>query len=97
MMGFHLAQSFSLYSRLLLPPPDFLGAMGCERKRVSAWRLARKTKTEEKKTMVGESDRSRGSGLNNPGAARCRAVLLRAVNARNNRAPRRDASLPLPR
>ena len=55
-------------------------------------------KTEEKKTMVGESDRSRGSGLNNPGAARCRAVPLRAVNARSNRAPRRyprrDASLP---
>ena len=94
MMGFHLAQSFSFYSRLLLPPPDLLGAMGCERKRGSAWKLARKTKTEEKKTMVGESDRSHGSGLNNPDAARCRAVPLRAVNARNNRAPRCDASLP---
>ena len=56
--------------------------------------------TEEKKTMVGESHRSRGSGLNKPGAARCRAVPLHAVNARNNCAPRRnprcDASLPTP-
>ena len=52
------------------------------------------------KTTVGESDGCRGSGLNNPGTARRRAVPLRAVNARNNRAPRRnprcDASLPTP-
>ena len=87
MMGFHLAQSFSLCSHLLLPPPDLLGAMGRERIRGSTWKLARKTKIEEKKTMVGESDSSRGSGLSNPGTARCRAVPLRAVNARSNHAP----------
>ena len=63
MMGFHLAQSLSLCSRLLLPPPDFLGAMGREGKRESTWKLERKTKLEEKETMVGENDSSRGSGL----------------------------------
>ena len=81
MMGFHLAQSLSFCSRLLMPPPDFLGAMEHEGKRGGTWKLARKSKREEKETMVGVSDNSRGSGLNNPGAARCRAVPLRAVTA----------------
>ena len=98
MMGFHLAQSLSFCSRLLLPPPDFLGAMEREGKRGGTWKLARKTKLEEKETMVGESDKQSWLGINNPDAARCLAVPLRAVNARSNRAPRRyprrDASLP---
>ena len=66
MMGFHLAQSLSLCSRLLLPPPDFLGAMGREGKRGGTWKLTRRAKLEETKTMVGESDSSRGSGLITP-------------------------------
>jgi hypothetical protein len=75
-----------------------LGSHGLRAEARKCVEACEEDKTEEKKTMVGESDRSRGSGLNNPGAARCRAVPLRAVNARNNRAPRRnprcDASLP---
>ena len=94
MMGFHLAQSLSFCSRLPPPPPDFLGAMEHGGKHGGTWKLTRRAKLEEKKTMVGENDSSRGSGLSNPDAARCRAVPLRAVNARSNRDPRCDASLP---
>ena len=66
MIGFHLAQSLSFCSRLLLAPPDFLGAMEREGKHGGTWKPARKTKLEEKETMVGESDNSRGSGLITP-------------------------------